>query len=129
MEDAYHLARFMSRHYGYPSVDGGTIAAASGITSTTSTATATTGTSTATSTASPDAVRILTDEKKHRGTVRYPTRDNILQAMRWLVAGSRAGDRLFLSYSGHGGLKPNTGGYAHPCIPLIHASLIITTNP
>jgi hypothetical protein len=32
-----------------------------------------------------------------------PTRDNITAALRWLVAGAAAGDRLYLHYSGHGG--------------------------
>jgi Ca2+-binding EF-hand superfamily protein len=31
-----------------------------------------------------------------------PTRKNITAALKWLVAGARAGDHLFLHYSGHG---------------------------
>lgn len=36
-------------------------------------------------------------------TTSSPTRANIVEAMKWLVAGVRSGDRLFLHYSGHGG--------------------------
>ena len=32
-----------------------------------------------------------------------PTKANIQQAFAWLVQGARAGDNLFLHYSGHGG--------------------------
>jgi hypothetical protein len=31
-----------------------------------------------------------------------PTRDNILRWMKWLIADCRAGDSLFISFSGHG---------------------------
>lgn len=32
----------------------------------------------------------------------YPTRANIISAIRWLLADAKAGDSLFFSYSGHG---------------------------
>ncbi|KIJ25340.1 hypothetical protein M422DRAFT_273717 [Sphaerobolus stellatus SS14] len=39
-----------------------------------------------------------------------PTRDNILCAIRDLVADAQSGDRIFLHYSGHGGQIENTNG-------------------
>lgn len=52
-----------------------------------------------------DCMRLLTDEPFHQGTSSYPTRDNILEALCWLVKGAQPGDSLFLHYSGHGGLR------------------------
>jgi metacaspase-1 len=39
-----------------------------------------------------------------------PTRANILQAMKNLVAGAQPGDSLFLQFSGHGSQVPDTSG-------------------
>lgn len=50
-------------------------------------------------------VMIMTDESKNVGTPAYPTRDNIISAMKWLVSGAEPGDSLFIHYSGHGGFK------------------------
>ena len=36
-----------------------------------------------------------------------PTRQNILNAIRWLVGGARPGDSLFFHFSGHGGRVPD----------------------
>ena len=39
-----------------------------------------------------------------------PTRQNMLEAMRWLVAGAQPNDSLFFHYSGHGGQANDTSG-------------------
>jgi hypothetical protein len=39
-----------------------------------------------------------------------PTRQNILEAMRWLVAGAHPNDSLFFHYSGHGGQAKDVSG-------------------
>ena len=57
-----------------------------------------------------DHVRIMTDEPCNEGTSLYPTRDNILASLKWLVDGAQPGDQLLLHYSGHGGLKRNLDG-------------------
>ncbi|KAI9340191.1 peptidase C14, caspase domain-containing protein [Zopfochytrium polystomum] len=52
---------------------------------------------------------VLTDEP-FQGLTYQPTRQNITNAMRWLVADARPGDHFFFHYSGHGGqLKSQTG--------------------
>ena len=43
------------------------------------------------------------------GKCESPSRENILAAFQWLVDGAKAGDSLFMHYSGHGGRL----GYAH----------------
>jgi len=52
-------------------------------------------------------MRTLTDDNP--GTM--PTRRNIEEAMRWLVAGAQPGDVLFFHYSGHGAQKEDPYGY------------------
>eukprot|EP00903_Cladosiphon_okamuranus_P012835 g11994.t1 len=44
-------------------------------------------------------VKIVADDGKHE----TPTKANILRAIKWLVEGAKAGDSLFMHYSGHGG--------------------------
>jgi hypothetical protein len=44
-------------------------------------------------------MRTLTDDNASA----MPTKQNILEAMQWLVQGAQAGDSLFFHYSGHGG--------------------------
>jgi hypothetical protein len=44
---------------------------------------------------------ILTDDQSN--PVLHPTKENIIRAMQWLVAGAQPNDALFLHYSGHGG--------------------------
>jgi hypothetical protein len=39
-----------------------------------------------------------------------PTRQNMLEAMRWLVAGAQPNDSLFFHYSGHGGQAKDVSG-------------------
>jgi len=51
----------------------------------------------------PELSKTLTDNARNKGTVRYPTRENIVNAMKWLVEGAKEGDSLFFHYSGHGG--------------------------
>jgi len=46
-------------------------------------------------------MRVLTDDKRSVNGV--PTRANIIDGMRWLVANSQPGDILFFHFSGHGG--------------------------
>ncbi|KAJ1561652.1 Ca(2+)-dependent cysteine protease, partial [Cladochytrium tenue] len=52
---------------------------------------------------------VLTDEGFQPATYR-PTRKNLLDAMRWLVAGAQPGDHFFFHYSGHGGSLPDQDG-------------------
>jgi len=47
---------------------------------------------------------MLTDAPQNRGTPYEPTGRNMMAAFQWLVMGNNAGDSVFLSYSGHGGL-------------------------
>ncbi len=51
---------------------------------------------------------ILTDDQQN--PVMRPTRDNIIRAMQWLVAGAQRNDALFLHYSGHGGQTQDLDG-------------------
>lgn len=44
------------------------------------------------------------------GWRQQPTRQNILEAMRWLVAGAQPNDSLFFHYSGHGGQAKDVSG-------------------
>ncbi|OCF31458.1 hypothetical protein I316_06860 [Kwoniella heveanensis BCC8398] len=48
----------------------------------------------------PADIVILTDEVNDPRTM--PTRENIINGMRWLVEGAKRDDSLFLHYSGHG---------------------------
>ncbi|KAJ8455016.1 hypothetical protein ONZ45_g19081 [Pleurotus djamor] len=41
---------------------------------------------------------------------RIPTRENIIDAMRWLVRSAKQDDSLFFHYSGHGGQTPDLDG-------------------
>lgn len=55
-----------------------------------------------------DDMVILTDDQQEYA--RIPTKDNILRAMQWLVAGARPNDSYFFHMSGHGGLVPDQDG-------------------
>jgi hypothetical protein len=49
----------------------------------------------------PENVMILTDDLPDR--TQHPTRQNMINAMHWLVEGAKCHDSLFFHYSGHGG--------------------------
>jgi len=51
---------------------------------------------------------ILTDDQQNPRSI--PTKQNILQAMHWLVKDAKPGDSLFFHYSGHGGQVKDTDG-------------------
>ncbi|KAJ7605194.1 caspase domain-containing protein [Roridomyces roridus] len=56
----------------------------------------------------PEDIVVLTDDSPNpRGR---PTRQNIIDAMHWLVQGARTHDALFFHYSGHGGQTPDLDG-------------------
>mmetsp|Transcript_41764 Transcript_41764/g.87649 ORF Transcript_41764/g.87649 Transcript_41764/m.87649 type:complete len:346 (+) Transcript_41764:294-1331(+) len=55
-----------------------------------------------------DEVMVLTDDQKDPRYI--PTRQNILNAFKWLRNGAKAGDSLILHYSGHGGSVKDTDG-------------------
>merc|ERR1712183_546812 len=56
----------------------------------------------------PSRMIILTDDQRDP---RYqPTRDNIIEAMHWLVRGAQPNDSLFFHYSGHGSQKHDQDG-------------------
>jgi hypothetical protein len=55
-----------------------------------------------------DDIVILTDDATNPRMM--PTRDNILQAMQWLVRGAQPNDSLFFHYSGHGGQTKDADG-------------------
>ncbi|OUM57785.1 hypothetical protein PIROE2DRAFT_55163 [Piromyces sp. E2] len=44
--------------------------------------------------------KIMTDDAEDESLI--PTKKNIINAMKWLVSGAKAGDSLFFHYSGHG---------------------------
>jgi hypothetical protein len=54
-----------------------------------------------------DEVLVLSDAATSRVK---PTRKAIIEAMRWLVHGSRDGDSLYMHYSGHGSYKRDKSG-------------------
>lgn len=57
-----------------------------------------------------DDVRNLSPELSKVTLPRQPTRKNILDALNWLVANSKAGDLLYLHYSGHGSQERDKNG-------------------
>lgn len=56
-----------------------------------------------------DNILVLRDDSNNPQF--QPTHANILQAMRWLVAGAKRGDSFFFSFSGHGTQQPDPHGY------------------
>jgi metacaspase-1 len=57
----------------------------------------------------PADMVVLTDIPRNRGTPYEPTGANMMSAFRWLVTGNHPGDSVWLSYSGHGGMKLRCG--------------------
>lgn len=58
----------------------------------------------------PESIRMLSDKPENRGTILFPTRNNIIAAMKWLVEGITSSSRLFKHYSGHGSYMVDTSG-------------------
>ncbi|KAI8922442.1 caspase domain-containing protein [Powellomyces hirtus] len=56
----------------------------------------------------PQNMIVLTDDNPNMHF--RPLRQNILQAMQWLVAGAKAGDSLFFHFSGHGSQQTDKDG-------------------
>ena len=56
----------------------------------------------------PRDIVVLTDDQHDPQYL--PTRDNILRACQWLVAGAQQGDILFFHFSGHGSQKVDDSG-------------------
>jgi len=55
----------------------------------------------------PDSsIKVLTDDQFDQNCI--PTRQNILNAIQWLIGDASAGDSLWFSFSGHGGIKGQT---------------------
>ncbi|RPD59961.1 hypothetical protein L226DRAFT_462816 [Lentinus tigrinus ALCF2SS1-7] len=55
-----------------------------------------------------DDIVMLTDDATNPRQI--PTKDNMLQAMQWLVNGAQPNDSLFFHYSGHGGQTKDLDG-------------------
>ncbi|KAK4684815.1 metacaspase-1, partial [Tremellales sp. Uapishka_1] len=55
-----------------------------------------------------DDIVILTDDARNQRQI--PTRQNMIAAMQWLVAGAQPNDSLFFHYSGHGGSTKDLDG-------------------
>ncbi|KAJ7784262.1 caspase domain-containing protein [Mycena metata] len=56
----------------------------------------------------PEDIVVLTDDSPHARA--QPTRQNMIDAMHWLVKGAQQHDALFFHYSGHGGQTPDLDG-------------------
>ncbi len=56
---------------------------------------------------SPQTIITLTDEGQQNPNFR-PTKVNIINALKWLVADAQPGDSLFFHFSGHGGQQEDT---------------------
>ena len=52
---------------------------------------------------------VLVDDKSFPNS-KFPTKQEILNAFRWLATNNRPGDTLFFHYSGHGGQVPDKDG-------------------
>ncbi|XP_072972597.1 metacaspase-1-like isoform X1 [Typha angustifolia] len=55
-----------------------------------------------------ECILVLTEEERDR--FRWPTKNNVLAAMRWLLSGCSSGDSLVFHFSGHGAQKLDTSG-------------------
>ncbi|KAG5362401.1 Metacaspase-1 [Yarrowia sp. C11] len=56
----------------------------------------------------PDDMVILTDDQRDQRSI--PTKQNIIQAMQWLVKGAQPNDSLVFHFSGHGGQEKDQDG-------------------
>ena len=56
-----------------------------------------------------DCIHALTDDGR-RGEAGHPTRENVINAMRWLTQDAAPGDVLFFAFSGHGAQVEDPGG-------------------
>ncbi|KAG0211108.1 Ca(2+)-dependent cysteine protease [Mortierella sp. GBA30] len=70
-----------------------------------------------------ESIRVLTDDQV--GTPWMPTRDNILENLKWLIQDAKKNDSYFLHYSGHGGQVVDldgdeTNGMDNCIFPLDH---------
>lgn len=57
-----------------------------------------------------DTMVVLTDDQRDMNF--KPTRQNILNGMKWLVNGASPGDSLVFHYSGHGGQVEDRGDFS-----------------
>lgn len=56
----------------------------------------------------PDAnIRVMLDNEPSKGTPNYPTKSNILVAMKSFISSAKPKDTLYIHYSGHGGQVPD----------------------
>ncbi len=74
-----------------------------------------------------ECFKILSDKPENKGTELFPTRNNIISAMKWLVEGNTAESRLFKHYSGHGSYTVDTSktepsGYNQTICPIDYTS-------
>ncbi len=60
-----------------------------------------------------DSLVVMTDAPENEGSLLFPSFENMVNAMKWLVADSEEGDSLWLSYSGHG------GGFGFSCVTVV----------
>ncbi|KAJ3207597.1 Ca(2+)-dependent cysteine protease [Dinochytrium kinnereticum] len=58
----------------------------------------------------PGAEQIVLMDEPGTAADKLPTKANIVNALRWLVADAAAGDHFFLHYSGHGGSMQDSDG-------------------
>ncbi|KAJ7084707.1 caspase domain-containing protein [Mycena epipterygia] len=63
-----------------------------------------------------EEIVVLTDDSPYPRS--QPTRQNIIDAMQWLVRDARPHDTLFFHYSGHGGLPRDLDGYDEVIYPV-----------
>ena len=72
---------------------------------------------------------LLSDDSTNPGL--KPTRKNIINGIHWLVNGLKAGESVFVHYSGHGGLTVDTSGdeeYDSCIYPICNKSIEIITD-
>ncbi|KAK7319436.1 hypothetical protein RJT34_04157 [Clitoria ternatea] len=56
-----------------------------------------------------DSILMLTDDKEEKDALRFPTKQNMQMALRWLIEGSESGDSLVFHFSGHGAQEMKMG--------------------